>query len=310
MGFEFVALSLPPLVIGTLAAMACALPGNFLLLRRQALIGDAISHVVLPGIVAAFLLTGAITSLAMLGGAALAAVIAVLLIELVRRVGRIEPGAAMGVIFTAMFAGGVLLLELSDTSGVHLDVEHALYGNLESLIWLDATGGASLTDPAALALLPPELGRLAVALGVLSVLGLLFWRPLVMATLDAGFARSMGVPVWAVDFGLVLIAAVAAVAAFDAVGSIIVIAMFICPPAAARLLTRTLAGQVWASLGLAALSAILGYVLAGYGPLWLGFTASISAAGMIATVSGVLLALAALFGPHRHAAGRAAGEAA
>ncbi len=62
MGAEFVALSLPPLVIGVLAAVACALPGNFLLLRRQALIGDAISHVVLPGIVAAFLVTGAVST--------------------------------------------------------------------------------------------------------------------------------------------------------------------------------------------------------------------------------------------------------
>ncbi|MCU0854441.1 MAG: metal ABC transporter permease, partial [Rhodobacteraceae bacterium] len=130
MGAEFVMLSLPPMVIGVLAAVACALPGNFLLLRRQALIGDAISHVVLPGIVAAFLVTGAVSTWPMMIGAAVAAVVAVVLIEVVRRVGRIEPGAAMGVVFTAMFAGGVLLLEQSDTSGVHLDVEHALYGNL------------------------------------------------------------------------------------------------------------------------------------------------------------------------------------
>ena len=87
----------------------------------------------------------------MMIGAAVAAVVAVVLIEVVRRVGRIEPGAAMGVIFTAMFAGGVLLLEQSDTSAVHLDVEHALYGNLELLIWLDATGWGSLVDPVALA---------------------------------------------------------------------------------------------------------------------------------------------------------------
>ncbi|TNF64076.1 MAG: metal ABC transporter permease, partial [Rhodobacteraceae bacterium] len=136
MGAEFVTLSLTPILIGTLAAIACALPGNFLLLRRQALIGDAISHVVLPGIVVAFLLTGSVTTLPMVLGAGGAALVAVVLIEAIRRLGRIEPGAAMGVVFTAMFAGGVLLLEQSDTSNVHLDVEHALYGNLESLIWL------------------------------------------------------------------------------------------------------------------------------------------------------------------------------
>ncbi|MGX9356110.1 metal ABC transporter permease [Roseobacteraceae bacterium S113] len=305
MGFEFVALSLPPMVIGCLAAVACALPGNFLILRRQALIGDAISHVVLPGIVAAFLVTGVITSAAMLLGAAAAAVIAVLLIELIRRVGRIEAGAAMGVVFTAMFAGGVLLLEMSDTSGVHLDVEHALFGNLESLIWLEAEGWVSLVDPAALASLPPEVSRLAFACLIVTALLLVFWRPLIMATFDAGFARAMGVPVWAVDFGLVIVSALAAVAAFDAVGSIIVIAMFICPPAAARLLTQTLRSQILTSLAIAALCAVLGYVIAGYGPIWLGFSASISAAGMIATLSGVALVLAASFGKHRHPLGRA-----
>ena len=110
MGAEFVSLSLPPMLIGTLAAIACALPGNFLLLRRQALIGDAISHVVLPGIVAAFLLTGAVATWPMMLGAGGAALVAVLLIEAVRRLGGIEPGAAMGVVFTSMFAAGVLLL--------------------------------------------------------------------------------------------------------------------------------------------------------------------------------------------------------
>ena len=302
MGFEFVALSLPPMVIGTLAALACALPGNFLLLRRQALIGDAISHVVLPGIVAAFLITGAVTSWAMLIGAAGAAVLAVILIEIIRRVGRIEAGAAMGVVFTSLFAAGVLALELSDTSNVHLDVEHALFGNLESLIWLEATGWSSLSDVQALASLPPELGRLSVTLSLVTLALVVFWRPLVISTFDPGFARNLGLPTWVIDLGLVIGAALAAVAAFDAVGSIIVIAMFICPPATARLLTQTLRGQVALSLAIAAASAIGGYVLAGYGPLWLGFSASVSAAGMIATLSGVFLCLAAWFGPHRRGA--------
>jgi manganese/zinc/iron transport system permease protein len=305
MGAEFVMLSLPPMVIGVLAAVACALPGNFLLLRRQALIGDAISHVVLPGIVAAFLVTGAVSTWPMMIGAAVAAVVAVVLIEVVRRVGRIEPGAAMGVIFTAMFAGGVLLLEQSDTSGVHLDVEHALYGNLESLIWLDATGWGSLLDPVALAGLPPELWRMAgAALGAALFVGVL-WRPLKLSTFDEGFARSVGIPVTALGLALVIVAAVAAVAAFDAVGSIIVIAMFICPPAAARLMTDRLGRQVGWSVVFAVISAVVGYVLAGYGPLWIGSANAVSAAGMIATVSGVILGLAAVFGPKRARVGEA-----
>jgi len=95
--------------------------------------------------------------------------VSVLLIEAVRRLGRIEPGAAMGVVFSAMFAGGVLLLEQSAASGVHLDVQHALYGNLESLIWFDGYGWGALLDAQALRGLPPELLRRAAVLGVYSL---------------------------------------------------------------------------------------------------------------------------------------------
>ena len=298
-GQEFVPLSLTPLLIGIFASVACALPGNFLVLRKQALIGDAISHVVLPGIVVAFLLTGAISAWPMMLGAAGAALVAVVMIEAIRRLGRIEPGAAMGVVFTTMFAGGVLLLEQTDTSDVHLDVEHALYGNLESLIWLDATGWASLLDAEALAGLPVELGRIAATLvGVLAFIWL-FWRPLKISTFDEGFAQTMGIRTNILGLALVVVAAIAAVAAFDAVGSIIVIAMFICPPAAARMMTNQLEWQIAWSVVFAVIAAVLGYILAGYGPLWLGAADAVSAAGMIATVSGVILAVTALFGPCR-----------
>jgi len=156
----------------------------------------------------------------MIFGAAGAAVIAVLLIEAIRRLGRIEAGAAMGVVFTTMFAGGVLLLEMSDTSSVHLDVEHALMGNLESLIWFDALGWESLFDPVALAALPPELFRIALVCLVIGCLIVVFWRPLAISTFDEGFAASTGIRVNEISIGLVIAAALAAVAAFDAVGSI------------------------------------------------------------------------------------------
>jgi manganese/zinc/iron transport system permease protein len=307
MGADFVQFSLTPILIGIFAAIACALPGNFLILRRQALIGDAISHVVLPGIVVAFLITGTIAAIPMLIGAGVAALVAVILIEAIKRIGGIEPGAAMGVVFTALFAGGVLLLEQSDTSRVHLDVEHALMGNLETLIWLRASGWNSLLDPDALAALPPELIRMACVMVAIAVLMVAFWRPLKLTTFDEGFARAIGLPVGVIGLALVIAAATAAVAAFDAVGSIIVIAMFICPPASARLMTNSLGAQVWCSVGFASLSAVLGYVIAGYGPLWFGFDNAVSAAGMIATVSGVILGLACLFGPHRARVGVAAG---
>jgi manganese/zinc/iron transport system permease protein len=239
----------------------------------------------------------------MMTGAGLAAIVAVLLIELVRRLGRIEPGAAMGVIFTAMFAAGVLMIERSGAGRVHLDVEHALFGNLESLVWLSAEGWSSLLDPVALADLPPQLPRLAVVLLLVAAFLVLAWRPLVIATFDEVYARAIGLPARLLGTGLVLVTALAAVAAFDAVGSIIVIAMFVCPPAAARLMTNRLGVQVAWSLAFAALSALLGFILAGHVPLWLGARDAVSAAGMIATVSGLILAAAACFGPCRARSG-------
>ncbi|EPX86406.1 ABC-type Mn2+/Zn2+ transport system, permease component [Rubellimicrobium thermophilum DSM 16684] len=299
----FVQLSLPPLVIGVCAAVACALPGNFLLLRRQAMLGDAVAHVVLPGLVLAFVVTGSLAAPVMIGGALGAALLSVALIEAVRRLGRIEPGAAMGAVFTTLFAIGVVLLEVTGASGVHLDVEHALMGNLESLIWFDATGWASLLDPAALAGLPPQLGRMAAVLFMVILVLWLLRRPLAVATFDEGFARATGQRPGLVGMILVALSAAAAVTAFEAVGAIIVIAMFTAPPAAARLLTGRLWTQVRLSALIAAISAILGYVLAGHGPLWFGIPHAVSAAGMIAVVAGIILAGAAAFGPHRRRSG-------
>lgn len=290
---EFIALSLPPMVIACLAALACALPGNFLLLSRRAMLGDAISHVVLPGIVVAFLLSGSTSGWVMGAGALVSAGLSAVIIEAVTRRARMEPGAAMAVVFTAMFAAGVVLLEVTGTAGLHLDVEHALYGNLESLIWLQATGLESLADPRALATLPVELPRLALIAAGLALALWAAWRPLVIAIFDPVFARTQGIPTGLVTAGLTAATALAAVAAFQAVGSILTIAMLICPPATARLLTRRLPTQVAASCGFALSAAILGYGFAGYVPLWLGLPFTVSASGMIATVAGLQLAIAA-----------------
>ncbi|MCY4315437.1 MAG: metal ABC transporter permease [Roseovarius sp.] len=300
---EFISLSLPPILIGSFAAIACALPGNFLLLRRQALISDAISHVVLPGIVVAFIATGTISTWPIMAGAAIAAFISIALIDAIRRMGGIESGAAMGVVFSAMFAFGVLLLEMTNTSSIHLDVEHALYGNLESLVWFEGQSWASLLSFKALAGLPPELPRMAIILLIIALLTRLFWRPLKISTFDDGFARTLGLPTGIIGLSLMGVATIAAVGAFDAVGSIIVISMFICPPSAARMMTNRLEMQIAWSVAFAIISAVLGYVLAGYGPLWLGLDNAVSAAGMIATVSGLILAMTAIAGPCRKRAG-------
>ena len=296
---EFLQLTLVPLLIALLACIACALPGNFLVLRRQSLVGDAISHVALLGIVGAFVFTGSLDTTPMLLGAMLSAVLAVSLIELIRFLGKVEPGAAMGVVFTALFATGVLLLEQSNSSSVHLDVEHVLYGNLESLLWLDAQDWSSLTDPEALSWLPHQLPRLAWVLLIVVVFLIARWRELVIGTFDADFAASIGARPSLTNLALLVVVALVAVASFEAVGAIIVVAMFICPAATARLMTDSLKQQMILSVVFASIAATGGYILAAWGPLWLGYEDSVSAAGMIALLSGLMLLIAALAGPRR-----------
>ena len=295
---DFLQIDLPAMLVGVLAAVSCGLLGNFLVLRRQSLIGDAISHVVLPGIVLGYVVAGAIVASAMMAGALLAALVSVILIELVRRLGRVEPGAAMGVVFTTMFALGVLLLEQTGTRNVHLDVEHALYGNLESTLWLEPTGWASLVDPQALAGLPRPVQTLAAVTVLIVALIVLFYKELKITTFDPDLATSLGISARWVSAGVVVMVAIAAVAAFDAVGSILVIAMFICPAAAARFLTDRLTAQIWWSVALAVLAGLLGYVFAAFGPFWVGGAHSLNAAGMMAVVAGLLQALAMLFAPY------------
>ena len=294
---EFLQLDFPSILLGTLAALSCGLLGNFLVLRKQALMGDTISHVVLPGIVAGFLITGVASTWPMMLGALVAALVAVSLIEMIRRAGRVETGAAMGVVFTTMFAAGVVMLEQSGARGVHLDVEHALYGNLESAIWLDAFAISDLWNVSALRGLPDAVWRLLGVTALVILFVLAFYKELMITSFDAAHADSIGISSRAMGFGLVFMTALAAVAAFAAVGSILVIAMFICPAATARMLTDRLSTQLWLSAGVSVISGIVGYVLAAFGPIWLGGEDSVSAAGMIALVAGFLQVIAMIFAP-------------
>jgi len=144
---RFMQLDFPAFAAGALAAMACGLIGAFLVLRRMSLMGDAISHAVLPGIVAAFLLADSLAALPIFIGAAVVGVITSLLTELIHRLGKVEPGASMGVVFTVLFAAGVLWLEQIGGSSIHLDADCVLYGNMQTVIWPDApaTLGEGLT---------------------------------------------------------------------------------------------------------------------------------------------------------------------
>jgi manganese/zinc/iron transport system permease protein len=238
-------------------------------------------------------------------GAMGASVIAVGLIEVIRRVGRLEAGAAMGVVFTAMFAAGIVLLEQTGASNVHIDAEHALYGNLESTLWLGLNEWTDLLTWEAYALMPRHLATLIGVTCATAALIAVFYKELKVTTFDPGLAASLGLPVRTISTTLIVVVAVAAVAAFEAVGSILVIAMFICPAATARMLTDKLGRQLWISASAAAVAGIGGYFFAAFGPQLWGNDNALSAAGMIAVVAGLLQVTAMVAAPRYGAFTRA-----
>jgi len=291
---DFLRLDLPALLAAILACGTCGLLGSFLVLRRDSLLGDALSHAVLPGIIAGFALTGARAGLPMLLGALAAALLAVVAISLVRRVARLESGAATGAVFTSFFALGLMLMEATGARSVDLDLDCVLFGQLESVVWLEAQGFASLLDPAALAALPRQLFLLAAVAVVLAGLVALLWRPLHLLCFDPDYAAAIGLPARGLELALNLMVAAAAVAAFEAVGSILVVAMLVCPAAAIRLLTDSYRAQVLGGAALGAALGALGYALAGPLPAAFGQAFSLNAAGVIGTLGGLAVAGAML----------------
>lgn len=292
---SFVALDLVPLLAAMLACLACGLIGNLLLLSRQSLLGDAVSHAVLPGVVLAFLLTGSREAGPMMAGAVLAAFAAAILVGLIVRAARLPPQAAMGIVFTGFFALGVVLLEAGVGRRVHLDLDHVLLGQLEALIWPAAQGWESVLDPAALAALPPALPLIAAVAAVVVLLLLALWKELRLLVFDPDFAAVAGFAPRGLSVLLLAVLAMACVAAFWAVGVVLTIAALVVPPTVARLLARSYRGQILLSAVVGPLMGVGGVLLAGGLPALFGWQFGLSAAGMVAVVGGVLVAAAMVF---------------
>ena len=271
--------------------MACALPGTFLLLRRMSMMGDAISHAVLPGLAIAFLISGSRTNIWMFLGAAIAGVLTALFSQWITRFGKVERGAAMGIVFTTLFAIGLVLIRTA-ADHVDLDAGCVLYGALE------------YTPLNMVTIFENEISLFAVLRAALvigatllfnALIITLFYKEFKLAAFDSGLAQTQGFRPQFMHYLLMTMVAVTTVAAFEAVGSIIVIAMLIVPPATAFLLTRNLPSLIIVSLIVAVLSAILGQIASHLPPL-LGLPDTTSS-GMMATTAGFLFLLAWLFGP-------------
>lgn len=272
-------------VVGALCAVACALPGCFLVLRKMSMMGDAISHAVLPGLAIAFLITGSRASIPMFLGAAIAGVLTALFTQWIARLGNVDRGAAMGIVFTTLFAIGLILIRQA-ADHVDLDPGCVLYGAIE-LTPLDTVAQTGIPRAA--------LVNGGVLVANLLIILLLF-KELRMGAFDPALADTLGFSSQLLHYLLMTMVAITTVAAFESVGSIIVIAMLIVPPATALLLTRKLSWMLIIASVTAILSAVLGHVAALTVPTWFGFE-STTTSGMIAFAAGVLFTLAWLFSP-------------
>ncbi len=237
------------MLMGFLVTAACGLVGNYLMLRRMALMGDAVSHSVLPGLVIAFLFTGSRGTGAMFLGALLAGVATTVIIETIHRKTRVKQDASIGVTFTTLFAIGVVLVS-AYSSQVDLDAECVLYGEIGYIPAITGWGE-----------IPEAILRMGGVLVVVAVLIGVFYKELLVSSFDAGLARSLGINTTAVHYGMMIMLSVVVVSAFEAVGSILVVAMLILPGATAGMLSTRLAVVHGLSVVHAALSAVLGFHL-------------------------------------------------
>lgn len=260
---------------GVLTAAAAALVGSVLVVRGQAMLTDAVSHGVVFGIAATFLVTGAVSGPVQLLGATAAGVLTVVLTQALAGSGRVRRDAATGLVFPALFAAGVLVLSLF-ARDVHVDTHTVLLGEI-GFVWLERVPLLGLEVPRAPLVL---LGVLVLdALYVLA-----FHERLVVGSFDPVHARLQGLRPGAASLGLLVLVALTAVAALDAVGVVLFVAFAIVPAVAARLVAGSMVGVIAVAVAAASAAAVAGYPLA--------VSLDVSIGGTMALLTAVPLAAA------------------
>ncbi|MGD6969058.1 metal ABC transporter permease [Rossellomorea vietnamensis] len=268
------------ILIGALVACSCSILGCFLVLRKMSMIGDAISHAVLPGIVLAFLFSGSRDSLFMMIGAAALGLVTVFLIQMFQNNG-VQSDASIGVVFTALFAIGVVLVSLF-TRQIDLDLDCVLYGEIAYAPWDTFQIGGMSLGPAAV------WGIGSVFLLSILIISL-FYKQFKICSFDPAMAAALGIPVVLFHYLLMGLVSLTTVASFESVGAILVVGMIIVPAATAYLLTEKLSSMIFISMGVGIISSIAGYYLA--------YFLDASIAGSMISVAGGLFLLVFLFSP-------------
>ncbi len=268
------------LLTGALVASCCGVLGVFLVLRKMAMIGDAISHSVMPGIVIAFLLSGSRDSLLMMFAALAFGLLTTFLIQMFQQSG-IQADASIGVVFTALFAIGVVLVSLYARQ-VHLDQDAILYGEIAYVHWNIWEIGGMNMGPKAVWLLGFTL------LVILTVIGL-FYKQFKLCAFDPALAAAIGIPVAGFHYLLMGLVSMATVSSFESVGAILVVGMLIIPASTAYLLTDRLGIMIVLSIAVGVASTFIGYIAA--------VLLDASIAGCMVCAASLLFVVSFLFSP-------------
>ncbi|PLR68478.1 metal ABC transporter permease [Bacillus sp. UMB0893] len=268
------------LLTGSLVGVTCAMIGCFLILRRMAMLADAISHSVLLGIVCAYFVSRSLDGVSMFIGAAIVGLLTAFLVQILNAKG-VQSDAAIGVVFTSLFAIGVILLSLFG-GNIHLDVDHVLMGEITFVPWDTVSIGSM------------DLGPKAVwMLGSVFMINLLiivlFYKEFKISSFDPQMAVAIGIPVLFIHYLQMGMLSITTVASFDSVGAILVVAMLIVPASTAYLLTDRLFHMLIISSFVGILSAVAGY----YSATWL----NVSIAGAMAAAAGIIFFLTFIFSP-------------
>ena len=265
------------LATASLVAASTALVGVFLILRRQALIGDAISHSVLLGIVLAFLLTDSRSLGVMFIGATVIGLVTAWLSDNLHRIGKLQSDASIGIVFTFFFAVGVILVSLY-AGQIDLDQECVLYGEIafvpfDTIYWGSESAGTELG--------PRAFWGIAIVFVVVLAAIMIGFKRFETIAFHPSLAVSLGINVVFWHYFLMTLVSVTTVASFDAVGAILVVALLVIPASTAYLLASSLKAMLWLAVGFSQLAVIIGYTVA------YQLDSSISAS--IAVSAGVLL---------------------
>ena len=268
------------LLTASLVGLSCGLIGVLLILRRMAMMADAISHTVLLGIVCAYLITREFTGIHMLIGAVIAGLITAVAVQWLHTQG-VQQEASIGIVFTTLFAIGVILIA-TKVGNAHLDVKHTLMGEITFIPW-------EKVEMPILGSIPEAVVLLSIVLMVVLFVIIAFYKEWKITSFDPALAASLGIPVILMHYLFMSLVSLATVAAFDAVGAIMVVAMLITPAAAAYLWTDRLSLLFLLSGCFGVLSAFIGYYMA----LWLDTSIS----GAMAFSTGIIFMISFLGSP-------------